>query len=302
MSAAVAAGAGCYVRGGASSLLGSAALTSGAGLRASAFGVAAARRGSKQRQQQRVAVRCSAVAPASETMTAALRHIPSSKLHVSTPTWWLESRFHFSFAGYYNPDNMEFGVLRVLNDDLVKPKAGFGTHGHRDMEIFSYVLDGKLTHKDSMGNGESLPRGSVQYMSAGRGVWIKPDRSGLQPNYGSREYKKEDRHNKIQHVITGVANKAANAVDDGQGIIPINQDVNVYISESDAGTPLKFKLNQGRQAYMICAEGSAKVNNDVVLQTRDAVEIRSNGVESDIDITALDQGAHFMLLEMQESS
>jgi hypothetical protein len=82
------------------------------------------------------------------TNTMGLKLIPAKNLHVSTPTWWLESRFHFSFAEYYNPQNTEFGVLRVLNDDLVKPRAGFGTHSHRDMEIFTYIIDGKLTHKD----------------------------------------------------------------------------------------------------------------------------------------------------------
>lgn len=98
------------------------------------------------------------------------RHIPHGGLYVSTPTWWLESRFHFSFAEYFNPANHDFGVLRVLNDDLVQPKSGFGRHPHRDMEILTYVVDGFLTHKDSMGSEESLGRGSVQYMSAGTGV------------------------------------------------------------------------------------------------------------------------------------
>lgn len=95
---------------------------------------------------------------------------PADSLYVSKPTRWLESRFHFSFAEYYDPARSEFGVLRVINDDLVKSKEGFGTHPHRDMEIFSYVLDGELTHRDSMGSSETLYRGSVQYMSAGTGV------------------------------------------------------------------------------------------------------------------------------------
>lgn len=95
---------------------------------------------------------------------------PADSLYVSTPTHWLESRFHFSFAEYFDPSRSQFGVLRVINDDLVAPKEGFGTHPHRDMEIFSYVLDGELTHRDSMGSSESLYRGSVQYMSAGTGV------------------------------------------------------------------------------------------------------------------------------------
>ena len=84
---------------------------------------------------------------------------------------WLRSRFHFSFAQYYNPENMGFGALRVLNDDLVRPGTGFETHPHRDMEIISYVVQGELTHGDSMGNRQTLKRGQIQYMSAGTGVW-----------------------------------------------------------------------------------------------------------------------------------
>jgi redox-sensitive bicupin YhaK (pirin superfamily) len=94
----------------------------------------------------------------------------AASLHVSKPTWWLESRFHFSFADYWDPQRMNFGALRVVNDDYVQPKAGFGTHPHRDAEIFSYVLEGQLSHKDSMGHKEALGRGCVQYMSAGTGV------------------------------------------------------------------------------------------------------------------------------------
>lgn len=93
-----------------------------------------------------------------------------ASLHVSKPTWWLESRFHFSFADYWDPQRMNFGALRVVNDDFVQPRAGFGSHPHRDAEIFSYVLDGQLSHQDSMGHKEALGRGCVQYISAGTGV------------------------------------------------------------------------------------------------------------------------------------
>lgn len=95
---------------------------------------------------------------------------PGSSLYVSRPTDWLVSRFHFSFAEHWDPTRTNFGVLRVVNDDLVSQTSGFDTHPHRDMEIFSYVLDGQLTHKDSMGSSETIGRGAVQYMSAGTGV------------------------------------------------------------------------------------------------------------------------------------
>ena len=96
--------------------------------------------------------------------------VPAKSLYVSTPIDWLESTFHFNFSGYWDENKQNFGVLRVLNDDLVTPRGGFPTHPHRDMEIISYVVQGGLTHKDSMGTQETLGRGSVQYMSAGTGV------------------------------------------------------------------------------------------------------------------------------------
>lgn len=246
---------------------------------------------------------------------AIIRHIPSSNLYVSRPNWWLESRFHFSFAEYYNPNRNDFGSLRVVNDDLVQPNSGFGTHPHRDMEIFTYVVDGNLTHKDSMGTFETLGRGSVQYMSAGTGVthsemnkgnqilrflqiWIKPDRKGHSPNYGSRIFKKEDRHNKLQHVLTSYENYE-NAKDNGIGVIPIHQDANIYLSEADASLQQEFLLQKKRQAYIVCIEGSLLVNQ-VLMQARDAVEIegeQNRGVE--VQLKAHEQlGAHFIVIEM----
>ncbi|CAM6118823.1 unnamed protein product [Calypogeia fissa] len=252
---------------------------------------------------------------ASDTSTMSLRHIPEKSLHVSTPTWWLESRFHFSFAEYYNPKNQQFGVLRVLNDDLVKPRSGFGTHPHRDMEIVTYVIDGKLTHKDSMGTAESLGRGAVQYMSAGTGVthsemnnhddmlhflqiWIVPKARGLTPNYGSRVWSKEERHNKLQHLVTDF-DKFESKEDAHSGVIPIHQDANFYVSEADPGFSQTFTLQKKRQGYLVNIEGSLSING-TQLGARDAVEIR--GVEDSeipLELKADDkEGAHFLLIEM----
>ncbi|CAK9225661.1 unnamed protein product [Sphagnum troendelagicum] len=250
------------------------------------------------------------------TNTMGLKLIPAKNLHVSTPTWWLESRFHFSFAEYYNPQNTEFGVLRVLNDDLVKPRAGFGTHSHRDMEIFTYIIDGKLTHKDSIGTAETLGRGSVQYMSAGRGIshsemnngnemlrflqiWIKPKKSGLQPNYGSRIFDEKERHNQLQHVLTSF-DKYESSKDLGEGVIPIHQDCNIYVAELDPSVEQEFILAKNRQAYLVCIEGSLTINDNTHLMARDATEITA---EKDLDFhlkfTATeDTPAHFLMIEM----
>lgn len=245
----------------------------------------------------------------------AIRHIPASSLYVSKPNWWLESRFHFSFAEYYSPQRNEFGNLRVVNDDLVQPHSGFGTHPHRNMEIFTYVVDGELTHKDSMGTSETLTRGSVQYMSAGRGIthsemnngnqllrflqiWIKPNRSNYTPNYGSRAFKEEDRHNKLQHVVTSYENYQGTN-DTGEGVIPIHQDANIYLSEADAGVKQELVLEKRRQAYIVCIEGSLLVNQ-VLMDTRDAVEIESEQNHSvDLQLTGHGpEGAHFIVVEM----
>lgn len=135
-----------------------------------------------------------------------LKRLPKENMGTSN-LGWLESRFHFSFAQYYNPENINFGVLRVLNDDIIHPQSGFGTHPHKDMEIITYVIKGAITHKDSMGNSESLSRGEVQYMSAGEGIthseynttdedlrvlqlWIVPPQKSLPRLYGSHRFKK----------------------------------------------------------------------------------------------------------------
>ncbi|MCO5563639.1 hypothetical protein L7F22_017286 [Adiantum nelumboides] len=249
--------------------------------------------------------------------TLNLRHIPAASLYVSRPTWWLESRFHFSFAEYYNPKRSEFGNLRVVNDDLVQPHSGFGTHPHKDMEIFTYVIDGELTHKDSMGAHESLGRGGVQYMSAGLGVthsemnngdkllrflqiWIKPDRKHYKPNYGSRVFMREDRHNKLHHVVTSYKNYINTEKDEGVGIIPIHQDANIYIAELDKDFTQEFILQRRRQLYLVCIEGSLCVNKTVSMDERDALEVVGDDQDDlPLELTATgNAGGHFILLEM----
>lgn len=217
---------------------------------------------------------------------------------------WLRSKFHFSFAEYYNPDNKNFGVLRVLNDDLVEPSQGFDIHPHRDMEIISYVVNGQLTHGDSMGNKRALSRGHIQYMSAGTGVyhsehnfgnemlrflqiWIYPDKKGHNPNYGDYMFEWKDRKNNWLHTVSPK---------EGNAPIKVNQDVNIYVLDLDKDNEIGFKVENGRQAYLVQIEGSSDINS-VVLGNRDAIEI----VEEDIQVKAIDQ-SHFLIIEMKKES
>lgn len=216
---------------------------------------------------------------------------------------WLNSIFHFSFAQYYNPDNMNFGVLRVINDDIIEAGTGFDTHPHKNMEIVSYVIDGELTHGDSMGNKRTLYRGQVQYMSAGTGVlhseynygdkpgrflqiWVLPDKNGYAPNYGDYLFDWEERKNKWLHFVS---NKA------GTAPIKVNQDVNFYALELDADKEITFSVKEGRQAYLVQIEGSSFIN-DINLAERDALEI----TEEDITIKSKDS-SHYLLIEMKKS-
>jgi redox-sensitive bicupin YhaK (pirin superfamily) len=218
---------------------------------------------------------------------------------------WLDSHFHFSFAEYYNPENMRFGVLRVLNDDQVQVGTGFDTHPHRDMEIISYVVDGELTHKDSMGNERTLTRGQVQYMSAGTGVfhseynhgdkllrflqiWILPDEKNYKPNYGDYRFKLEDRREKWLPVAAGYHNAKSGAP------IKIHADINMYASIVPAGKSIDFQTAKGRQAYLTLIEGGVTVN-DTKLKTRDALEI----IEEDVRITA-EEESHILVIEMEK--
>lgn len=216
---------------------------------------------------------------------------------------WLNSIFHFSFAEYYNPDNMNFGVLRVVNDDLIQSNTGFDTHPHKDMEIISYVIDGALTHGDSMGNKNTITRGHVQYMSAGTGVyhsehnysdtlarflqiWIIPDKKGHTPNYGDYKFDWDERRNQWLQIVSG---------QDGSAKIKIHQDANIFVLELDTDNEIKFPVGNGRQAYLIQIEGRSVVN-DIPLDMRDSVEIR----EEEITLKASEK-SHFILIEMKKS-
>ena len=219
---------------------------------------------------------------------------------------WLDSHFHFSFAEYYNPDNISFGVLRVLNDDIVQAGEGFGTHPHRDMEIISYVIKGELSHRDSMGNTRTLTKGQSQYMSAGTGVthseynhgkselrfaqiWILPDKKGYEPNYGDYLFKWEDRFDKWLPIATSYENTSNDAP------IKIHADINMYAAILSKGKQAGFQVKSGRQAYLVLLEGEATVNG-IRMNMRDALEI----VQEDLIISA-ETEAHLLVIEMARS-
>jgi redox-sensitive bicupin YhaK (pirin superfamily) len=232
-----------------------------------------------------------------------IRYIASGKMGRGVHSW-LDSTHHFSFADYCNPDNIQFGVLRVVNDDLVKPGTGFDTHPHKDMEIISYVVNGELTHEDSMKNKRTLTRGQVQYMSAGTGVthsehnlgaetlrflqiWIFPDKKGYEPNYGDHRFEWARRENNWLHMVSGDA--------DSKTPIHIHADVNIYATEISGAGEIAFKVFPGRQAYLVLIEGAAEVG-EYSLSAKDAMEI----VEQDVLIKA-PETSHILVIEMKRA-
>ncbi len=186
---------------------------------------------------------------------------------------WLDSYHTFSFGDYYDPRYMGFGDLRVINDDTVAPKGGFGTHGHRDMEIVSIVLSGQLEHKDSLGTGSVIQPGDVQRMSAGTGVrhsefnpsetepvhflqiWIIPESNDLQPEYEQRSF--SDAEKQGQWRLVGSRNGA-------NGSITIHQDVELYASILDAGQSVNYDIPSGRKVWLHVATGTVNINGQLV--------------------------------------
>jgi quercetin 2,3-dioxygenase len=182
---------------------------------------------------------------------------------------WLRSFHSFSFADYHDPRHMGFGPLRVINEDRVQAGAGFGTHGHRDMEIISYVLEGALAHKDSMGNGSTMVPGDVQRMSAGRGVlhsefnesktgvthflqiWIEPAVRGIPPSYEQKNFQEKDKRGRLRLIASP---------DGADGSVKIYQDARVYAGLFDGAERAAHAVQSGRKAYVHVARGAIEVN------------------------------------------
>jgi hypothetical protein len=186
---------------------------------------------------------------------------------------WLHTRHTFSFADYYDPEHMGFRALRVINDDRVVPGAGFPTHPHKDMEIITYVLEGAVTHRDSMGNGSVITPGEVQRMSAGTGVthseangsdrevlrllqiWILPDRRGHVPSYEQKLFTDEEKRGKLRLVASP---------DGAEGSVTIHQDARMYAGLFAEGESTTHPLAPGRHAWVHVARGSVEVNGKVL--------------------------------------
>jgi len=215
---------------------------------------------------------------------------------------WLRSYHSFSFAEYYDPNHVAFGPLRVINEDRVEPGKGFGTHGHRDMEIISYVLSGALEHKDSMGNCSVLRYGDVQRMSAGRGVrhsefnhsstelvhflqiWIQPNLLGVDSGYEEKHFSPEEKRGVLRLIASP---------DGRDGSVSMNQDARLYASVLDGADEIRAPLAPGRRAYVHVARGALKVNG-VALEAGDALKIRD---ESEITLNDARQ-AEVLLFEL----
>jgi redox-sensitive bicupin YhaK (pirin superfamily) len=200
---------------------------------------------------------------------------------------WLKSHHSFSFADYHDPQHMGFGPLRVINEDRVAPGSGFGTHGHRDMEILSYVLEGALGHQDSMGNGSTIVPGDVQRMSAGRGVmhseynhaadavthflqiWIEPSARGIAPSYEQKHFPAEAKRGRLCLIASP---------DGFQGSVKIHQDARVYAGVFDGAETARLALASGRLAYVHVARGSITVNGSR-LAAGDALKTDAPAIE-----------------------
>lgn len=195
---------------------------------------------------------------------------------------WLLSQHTFSFGSYYDPEQLGFSDLLVINEDQVKPGKGFDTHGHRDMEIFSYVLEGALEHKDSMGTGSVIRPGDVQMMSAGSGIrhseynhsreelvhflqiWIVPDRKGVAPRYQQQHFSDAEKRGKLRLIISP---------DGTEGSLSLYQDARVYAGLFDGDESQTFLLPENRYAYVHIARGSIEINGER-LSAGDGVRIR----------------------------
>lgn len=194
---------------------------------------------------------------------------------------WLKSFHTFSFADYFDPQHIEFGPLRVINEDRVQPGQGFGTHGHRDMEIISYVLEGALAHKDSLGTGSTIRPGDVQRMSAGRGVrhsefngsdtetvhflqiWIQPSVQGIEPSYEQKHFSAEDKRGRLRLIASP---------DAADGSVSIHQDARVYAGLLDGTETAALSIAEDRRLYVHVARGKVTANG-VALNAGDALKL-----------------------------
>ena len=215
---------------------------------------------------------------------------------------WLDTHFSFSFADYYDPKFMGFRNLRVINEDFIEPAQGFPKHGHRDMEIITYMISGELSHRDSMGNGETIRPNEVQRMTAGTGVlhseyssptdkthllqiWILPEKRNLQPGYEQKEFPAEDKNGQLRLIASRGGN---------DGSVHINQDVKVYASMLTDGKQLSLDLADGRHAWIQLISGSLDVNGEK-LEAGDGAAVSD---EKKLDLKAGAGNTEFLLFDL----
>ena len=216
---------------------------------------------------------------------------------------WLDSRHTFSFGEYHDPAAMGFRVMRVLNDDRVVAGAGFPTHGHRDMEIVTYVLEGALAHKDSLGTGSVIRAGDVQRMSAGTGIrhselnasktepvrflqiWILPERAGLEPGYEQKTFPASESRGRFKLVA---------ARDGREGAVTIHQDTDIHVAVLDAGAEARHALRPGRFAWVQVARGGVTVNGEA-LEEGDGAAL---GEVDGVTVAGTTTGSEILLFEM----
>jgi len=218
---------------------------------------------------------------------------------------WLNTYHTFSFADYYDPRFMGFRSLRVINEDWVQPGHGFPTHPHRDMEIITYVLEGSLEHKDSMGTGSVIRPGEVQKMSAGTGVrhsefnhsdkelvhlyqiWILPEKQGIQPMYEQKTIPANEKKGRLRLVASPQGG-------DGNGVVKLYQDAELYSTELEPGQTIELRLAEGRYAWVQVARGSVELNGNL-LHAGDGAAIAQ---EQRIKLTGSDQGSEVLLFDL----
>ena len=210
---------------------------------------------------------------------------------------WLKSFHSFSFAGYHDPKHMGFGNLRVINEDRIAPGTGFGTHGHRDMEIISYVLSGNLAHKDTMGNVKGIPPGDVQRMSAGNGVqhsefnhapndtthflqiWIEPDVTGIPPSYEQKAFADAEKRGALRLVASR---------DGAQGSVTVHADASLYAGLFDGAEGARLALDPARKSYVHLVRGALEVNGqklaagDAALVTGESQLELAHGTDAEV--------------------
>ncbi|MFY8126587.1 MAG: pirin family protein [Hydrogenophaga sp.] len=229
-------------------------------------------------------------------------HIRRSEERGLADHGWLHSQHSFSFAHYHDPEWMGWGNLRVINEDHIAPGTGFGTHGHRDMEIISYVLQGELAHKDSMGNVKGIPPGDVQRMSAGSGVmhsefnhapnatthflqiWIEPNVRNIAPSYEQKTFSTAEKTGRLRLVASS---------DGAQGSVTIHADAALYAGLLDADQRAQVAIAPGRKAYVHLVRGALKVNGQA-LQTGDAAVMAD---ETQIELSDA-QGAEVLVFDL----